>query len=100
MKKEINVCEGVMYVDLEYPRNSESKEIDINLVDVRASDGIRISYDFDRDGWVIKQPYFEEVLVEKNRGGSDYYKDIEHFEEVAFIQSWQLDYKTKRVMDE
>ena len=43
-------------IDLWYPRLDENvKEIEIGLMDVRAADGILVSYDFERDGWVIKQ---------------------------------------------
>jgi len=48
---------GTVQVDLYYPRSWENpyKNIQIGLVDVRASDDIRVSYDFVRDGWVIEQ---------------------------------------------
>ena len=40
------------HIDLCWPRNEENIDsFVVNLMDVRASDGIRISYDFDRDGW-------------------------------------------------
>lgn len=69
---------SVMEVELWYPRTPTDKgnkveEIEIALMDVRASDGIRVGYDFDRDGWVIKQPTEE---------GGDH-------EETAFVKSWQ-----------
>jgi hypothetical protein len=45
-------------IDLWYPRQPENKVkyIEIGLIDVRATDGIRISFDFDRNGWMIEQP--------------------------------------------
>ena len=43
-------------VQLWYPRNEGSADtIEIELSDVRAADSLQVSYDFDRDGWVIKQ---------------------------------------------
>lgn len=46
-------------VDFFYPRANDSgtkiTKIKIGLVDVRAADDILIEYDFDRDGYVIKQ---------------------------------------------
>jgi len=66
-------------VQLWYPRNEgNAKEIDIELSDVRATDGIRISYDFHRGGWIIKQASKFDV------------DDIcdQDWQEVAFIKSW------------
>lgn len=43
-------------IKLQYPRDKSSAKFAIvGLVDVRAADDIRISYDFDRDGWKIEQ---------------------------------------------
>lgn len=46
-----------MHIDLWYPRNETSpvKSLVIGLMDVRAADSIRVSYDFERDGWKIEQ---------------------------------------------
>ena len=43
------------YVNLDYPSISETKAVVISLIDVRASNPIRVSYDFDRDGWKMEQ---------------------------------------------
>jgi len=70
-----------LQVGLFYPRNTDVKAIHVGLMDVRAADDIRVEYDFDRDGWVIKQASIfmweagDEVL------DSDW-------QEVAFIQAW------------
>lgn len=69
---------SVMDVSIWYPRSEPEsgytvKEIQVGLMDVRASDGFRVSYDFEQDGWVIKQ---------SSEDGDDY-------QEVAFIKSWQ-----------
>ena len=68
-------------VDLEYPRSEDRpKHVVIGLVDVRAADDIRISYDFDRDGWKIEQAsrFRWEVGEEPDPD----------WQEVAFIQAW------------
>lgn len=56
------------------------KYLHVNLEDVRAADGIRIHYDFERDGWAIEQ------------GQRFVFKDHEDLDtkwkEVAFIQAW------------
>jgi len=66
-------------VDIWYPLRSPESCVEISLVDIRASDGIRVSYDFDRDGWVIKQPT---TNVDGEQTG---------WQEVAFAKSWQLE---------
>ena len=61
--------------------------IDINLMHVRASDGIRIEYDSERDGWVIMQgSKWEWEADDPNPGDEDW-------QEVAFIQSWAREKK-------
>lgn len=56
-----------------YPRHGNNEHLEIALVDIRSSDGIRVSYDFDRDGWKIEQPL-----------------DNDEWAEVVLIPSWQL----------
>jgi hypothetical protein len=49
-------CDGnVCSVDLVYPRHTGIDTVEVGLCDVRAAGAIRVSYDFERDGWVIKQ---------------------------------------------
>lgn len=44
-------------LDLFYPRSEGNiKHFIIGLVDVRAANSIRVSYDFERDGWKIERP--------------------------------------------
>lgn len=81
---EIRYREGepVAFVSLWYPRSEgHPKEIDLGLMDVRAADSIRISYDFARDGWVIKQASRFEWPA------GDTVMD-EDWQEVAFVQAW------------
>ena len=73
-------------IELNYPRSEGNvTHLQVDLNDVRASDGIRISYDFDRDGWIIEQPRFYMV-------GSEEKID---WEETAFVESWARDEKEK-----
>jgi len=70
------------YIELWYPRlEGEKKYIRVGLMDVRAADDIRISYDFDRDGWVIEQ-----ASIFKWAGDDEVCN--EGWAEVAFIQAW------------
>jgi len=64
-------------VSLEHPRHSDQKHITIRLIDVRAADDIRISYDFDRDGWIIEQPVDNPEQEEVT------------WKESAFVPAWQ-----------
>lgn len=69
------------YANLEYPRNEGPQFVQVGLVDVRAVDDIRISYDFKRDGWVIEQAQiFEWPANDK--------KCDPKWKEVAFIKAW------------
>jgi hypothetical protein len=80
-------------VELHYPRVEGNKDcVIIDLTDVRASDGIRIHYDFKRDGWVICQPRYSQVPVYKSDGKTvDYYMEKEEWIETAFVQSWPFE---------
>lgn len=72
-------------VELWYPRGGSTQKINqiqVGLCDVRAADDIRISYDFDRDGWVVKQQLFWD---RPDYGPVD---DVDHWYEVAFIPAW------------
>jgi len=62
--------------------HSNGRAIQIDLVHVRASDGIRVFYDFDRDGWVIQQP--KRLCWEADENPDP------QWTEVAFAQSWAL----------
>lgn len=68
---------------LYYPRHDNVNKIEIDLCDVRAADGLQIVYDFERDGWVIKQAQFFEWATD-----DDYDRDGNGWIEVAFIQAW------------
>lgn len=72
---------GTASVNLLYPRSDgHVSQLQISLYEVRAADDIRISYDFERDGWKIEQ---EEIL---NDHGA--YTGTGDWKEVAFVQAW------------
>jgi len=70
-------------VDLWYPRSEDNADtVQIDLMDVRAADGIQVKYDFDRDGWVILQ----DSGWQEESGASGYLGEDWH--EVAFVPAW------------
>lgn len=72
-------------VDLYYPRaESNVNSVEISLVDVRAADSIRISYDFGRDGWKIEQASVFEWEADDTECDPGW-------QEVSFIQAWGLE---------
>jgi hypothetical protein len=75
--------EGTIYVSIEYPRNEDSKakRVNVGLMDVRAADDILIEYDFERDGYVIKQ-------ASKFVWDADDPVCDQDWQEVAFVQAW------------
>ncbi len=72
-----------IHVDLWYPNlpDSDVKAIEVGLMHVRAADSIRIEYDFDRDGYSIKQA----SKFHWDEHDKDHDPD---WQEVAFIQAW------------
>ena len=47
-----------MHIGLFYPRTEHAvQSFVISLTDVRAADDIRVSYDFERNGWKIEQAW-------------------------------------------
>ena len=75
-----------------YPRNNPIKFIEVGLCDVRATDNIRISFDFERSGWKIEQPYIDEIQKD---GYIDAGTNI--WEEVGFFPNWNLEEKGKKI---
>jgi len=67
--EHVEIRGETMFVDLWYPdtENSKFRDIHISLIDVRAADDIKISYDKDRDGWLVEDFDEEEVaFIEGN----------------------------------
>jgi hypothetical protein len=80
----IRVSGRTIYATLFYCRNEgEPNEILVELCDVRAADGLRITYDFDRDGWVIQQA--QVVEWDDMDEACDY---DPKWKEVAFLKAW------------
>lgn len=69
-----------MIVGLSPRYNGSPKFLIVELNDVRAADGIRLSYDFDRDGWRVEQAstfsWPAGVVPDPD------------WQEVAFVQAW------------
>lgn len=73
------------HVELEYPRlEGHVRFVEVDLVDVRAADGIRVSYDFERDGWRIEQASRFEWPADDPVCDPDW-------QEVAFVKAWGRD---------
>jgi hypothetical protein len=81
MRDSLVVRDDTATIELWYPRNSPVKAIEIGLMDVRAADSIRVEYDFERDGWVIKQA--SRFSWEEDDTVCD-----PDWQEVAFVQAW------------
>jgi hypothetical protein len=61
---------------------ARGKTLIVDLMDTRAADGLHISYDFERDGWSIKQAStFSWEADDPNCGDPDW-------QEVAFVKAW------------
>lgn len=94
-KKAVIIQEAVVYgdelhIDLFYPGGhepgcGEPKSVVLGLCDVRAADDIRLSYDFERDGWKIEQASCF-VWGEDDETNCD-----PDWQEVAFVQAWARD---------
>lgn len=83
IRGDIKVFETTMSVELWYPRAAPGSidTIEVGLCDVRAADSIRISYDFERDGYAIKQA----STFQWEQGDTVCDAD---WQEVAFVQAW------------
>lgn len=69
-------------VYLMYPRvDDRPNAIQVALMDVRAADDIRITYDFERDGWVVMQASIFEWDADDDECDADW-------QEVAFVKAW------------
>lgn len=77
------VCGNVFVADLWYPRVEREPvdTVEVGLVDVRAADSIRISYDYERDGYSIKQASVFEWEPDDDELDEDW-------QEVAFVEAW------------
>lgn len=77
-----HISGDIRHVHLWYPGvNNNPQALQIALIHVRAADDIQVSYDFERDGWVIKQASV--FSWDEDDASCD-----EDWQEVAFIQAW------------
>ncbi len=82
--------DDTLSVELTYPpRTSDNPNRQVRYVEfdqesVRASDGIRVSYDYERDGYVIEQASKFEWDAADTVCDRDW-------QEVAFVQAWGRD---------
>ncbi|MFX4223509.1 MAG: hypothetical protein ACMVO3_22555 [Thalassobaculum sp.] len=82
---DVSVSGDTAHVDIYYPRvEGQPKFLTVGLMDVRAADGIRISYDFERDGWSIEQASTFEWEADDGVCDPDW-------QEAAFVQAWARD---------
>ena len=89
-KKGISVMErnNTIVAEFLYPRNNQIKFIEVGMCDVRTTDNIRISFDFERSGWKIEQSYINEIQMK------DYIDASQNiWEEVGFFPNWNLEEK-------
>lgn len=85
---DISKVDDELHIELTYPPRTDAdnthdqvRYVVVNQESVRASDGIRMFYDFERDGWVIQQGSVWEWEADDTQCDEDW-------QEVAFIQSW------------
>lgn len=81
MEKYFRIGKDTLGVELWYPQHNEIKYIEVGLIDVRATDNLRISYSHDRNGWIIEQA----SIFSWEAGDKECNED---WQEVAFIESW------------
>jgi len=71
-----------LHADLRYPRSRDRpNEIEVELVDVRAADALKISFDFERNGWRIGM----DLTCDDDSG---IIHTVAENQEVAFIPAW------------
>lgn len=69
-----------VHMDLWYPGcPGNATHVHLGLMDVRAADDLRISYDFKRDGWVVEQDFNSHVSDREC---------AEDWREVGFFRPW------------
>ncbi len=86
-------------IELNYPSMNDEhnkfqgwNHIQIGLMHVRAADNIRVSYDFDRDGWKIQQAQVFSWEIDD--------KDCDPlWKEVAFVRAWGSEINNKTIKE-
>lgn len=82
-----------VHVELTYPKWTDEdthttggcRFVCVNQESVRASDGIRLHYDYKRDGFVVEQPKPRLICV-----GQSGYEQTDDWIEVGFFRSWAM----------
>ena len=81
----IKLRENVVYVELMYPKVGPMGEridtVEVGLSDVRATDSVRVTFDYDRNGWSILQASVFEWEADDTEHNEDW-------QEVAFVPAW------------
>lgn len=87
--------DDTLSVELTYPpwtdadnKNDQCRYVEVNQEATRASDGVRLHYDYERDGFVVEQP-----RPRLKKIGNREYEHAEDWIEVAFLESWRFDTK-------
>jgi hypothetical protein len=78
---ETEVRGDTLVARLSYPRDSKVRYVEVELEDIRAADSLRISYDFQRDGWIIEQASTFSWPADDPQCDPDW-------QEVAFVRAW------------
>lgn len=79
---DVAVKDNTACIDIWYPGlDGRPTYLEVGLMHVRAADPIRISYDFDRDGWKIEQASIFSWEMDDKVCDADW-------QEVAFVQAW------------
>lgn len=83
---DVYVAGDTLDISLTYPEITKTgcRYVHVNQESTRASDGVRLSYDYDRDGWSIQQQ------VQVDHGGLIDTPNPDEWIEVAFVRSWSL----------
>lgn len=93
--QEARLFEAKLYgdtvlVELFYPRSEgHPKFVEVGICDVRANDGVRLSYDFDEDGFRVEQPTARAVFL-PDAGEAGEVHEPDAWTQVFFAQSWAL----------
>lgn len=98
----VNKYGNELHVELTYPPWTEADDtkgqcryIRVNQEATRASDGVRLYYDYDRDGFVVQQPKPHLRLIKDS-----HYDSWEEWIEVGFFPSWRFDQSDDEQMAE
>lgn len=86
---------ATLQLDITYPPRTDAEEnpsnkvrfVEINQESVRASDGIRVHYDYDRDGFAVEQPRDTIKIIKRDGERVLETASIEEWIEVGFFRS-------------